>query len=241
MKAFVIGDVHGCLKELKELLYGIDRTTTRVILVGDLIDRGPDSEAVIEYVRSNQIECVLGNHELMLLECEGILNSYLESDKAPSDRYRLYESDWFYNGGHDVLAQYSSLNQLLTDIKFIKTFPKYIETGIKDDTNLELLVSHTWSSHKVPNIIDLEDFVWDREQPKGIKNTSKYYNIYGHTPVDYINHYKYHLSKSVDPEPEWYDGCAAIDTGCAYNTKSRGTLTGVFFPSLDIKQVKKVF
>ena len=77
-------------------------------------------------------------------------------------------------------------------------------------------------------------------QPTRRRNKSTYYNIYGHTPVDYVNPKKYRKNRGIthNPEPEFYDGACNIDTGCAYNTPTRGYLTGVFFPSLEIKQVK---
>lgn len=247
MKAFVIGDIHGCLNQLKELVKDIDCNETQIFSVGDLIDRGPYSEEVIDFVRNNNISCVLGNHELMAIECLSKLKEYsVESDKHVL--YSLYESDWFYNGGHDVLKQYeknSSISKLISDIEWLETLPLYIETGIKDEYGLELLVSHTYISQK--NLEESKKFkfdtVWDRSQANnGRKNRSRYYNIHGHTPVDYVNKKKYHqIPKQTIPEPEWYDGVANIDTGAPYDSHGRGWLTGVFFPSLEVLQVKGEF
>lgn len=242
MQALVIGDIHGCLDELKELIQGIDRAKTRIILVGDLIDRGPESEGTIDFVRSNNIECVKGNHELMAEKCLPALDQYITSFNAKG-LYELYESDWFYNGGHDVFNQYrdtDSLYKLATDIKWLAQLPFYIETGIVNDSGLELLVSHTWRSYKKLEAASRGgfNFLWSREQPGTTKNNSKYYNIYGHTPVDYVNPIKYRKGSAQLPEPKWFDGAAAIDTGCTYNIPGRGYLTGVYFPSLDVIQVR---
>lgn len=57
----IIGDVHGCLEELDELLKLV--RDCRVILLGDLIDRGPDPVGVVRRARELRLECVLGNHE----------------------------------------------------------------------------------------------------------------------------------------------------------------------------------
>lgn len=66
-KIICIGDVHGCLEELKELLEKVgwskSRSDFRIILLGDLVDRGPDSIGVIRFVRENNIEVVRGNHD----------------------------------------------------------------------------------------------------------------------------------------------------------------------------------
>jgi hypothetical protein len=73
----IVGDVHGELEALLALLHrlGVDperRTAARpVVFVGDLIDRGPDSVAVVElYARLRDAgiaSCVAGNHELNVL------------------------------------------------------------------------------------------------------------------------------------------------------------------------------
>lgn len=64
----VIGDVHGCLNELIKLV-AKSRTAPveRVIMLGDLVDKGPDSPGVVQYCRENGFELVLGNHEEKLL------------------------------------------------------------------------------------------------------------------------------------------------------------------------------
>ncbi|KQM85377.1 hypothetical protein ASE67_13210 [Sphingomonas sp. Leaf23] len=76
---YAIGDIHGRLDCLEDLLARIDadpeRGDRRVTLVflGDLIDRGPDSRGVVERVMalcaaSEDVHCLCGNHEELLLE-----------------------------------------------------------------------------------------------------------------------------------------------------------------------------
>ena len=78
----VIGDVHGEMGPLNELLdrlgydgNGVHHAGRHLIFVGDLCDRGPDSPAVIELVRSlvdqRLAQCLLGNHELNILRGVG--------------------------------------------------------------------------------------------------------------------------------------------------------------------------
>ncbi len=68
-RTIVIGDVHGCWTELQELLRATGASSAdRLISVGDLICKGPDSRSVIEWaMRTPNLECALGNHELRLL------------------------------------------------------------------------------------------------------------------------------------------------------------------------------
>lgn len=68
-RTIIIGDIHGCFYEYKMLLEKVDysKNQDRLILIGDLINKGPMSERVVEEVIENNIECVMGNHELRLL------------------------------------------------------------------------------------------------------------------------------------------------------------------------------
>jgi serine/threonine protein phosphatase 1 len=68
-RLIAIGDIHGCHLEFAELLARIAPVPAdRVILLGDLINRGPDSNKVIDLARTTGAKSILGNHELRLLE-----------------------------------------------------------------------------------------------------------------------------------------------------------------------------
>ncbi len=64
----VIGDVHGCADELSALLAACGhRKNDHVVLVGDLVAKGPDSHGVLALVRECGARAVLGNHDASLL------------------------------------------------------------------------------------------------------------------------------------------------------------------------------
>jgi hypothetical protein len=69
-RILVVGDVHGCFDELRRL---IDKAKVgggeEVTLVGDLVNKGPDSIGVVRFCRENGIAAVLGNHDDYLLRC----------------------------------------------------------------------------------------------------------------------------------------------------------------------------
>ena len=70
MSTYVIGDVHGCFHQFINLLNKINYDTQKdnIILTGDLVNRGPESLAVLNYcMADNKITTVLGNHDLYLL------------------------------------------------------------------------------------------------------------------------------------------------------------------------------
>jgi predicted phosphodiesterase len=67
-RTILIGDVHGCLEELERLLRACAVTAAdEVVLVGDLVAKGPDSLGVIRLVRERGFRAVLGNHDAAVL------------------------------------------------------------------------------------------------------------------------------------------------------------------------------
>lgn len=68
MSTYFIGDVHGCYEELQKLLDKVSfhPQRDRLVFVGDLINRGPDSLQVLRFIRSlgASAQMVLGNHDI---------------------------------------------------------------------------------------------------------------------------------------------------------------------------------
>jgi len=76
---FVVGDIHGCYDELMEQIRyaGFDNSGDRLFSVGDLIDRGPESEKCLSLLQEPWFYMVRGNHEEMLINaCGGGGESY---------------------------------------------------------------------------------------------------------------------------------------------------------------------
>ena len=74
MRTLAIGDIHGGLKALKEILEKAQVTTKdKLVFLGDYVDKGITSRQVVEYVQKLQetfpehVVALLGNHELELL------------------------------------------------------------------------------------------------------------------------------------------------------------------------------
>jgi serine/threonine protein phosphatase 1 len=73
MRCLAIGDIHGCSRSLEMLLGAVSpRAGERIVTLGDYVNRGPDSRAVIERLlqlhRGGLLVPLRGNHEQMMLE-----------------------------------------------------------------------------------------------------------------------------------------------------------------------------
>ena len=74
---FIVGDLHGCFDQLQQMLLAVDfdYAVDRLILVGDLIDRGRNSWACLNLLLQPWVFAVVGNHEAMLLTYLGLRGS----------------------------------------------------------------------------------------------------------------------------------------------------------------------
>lgn len=105
-RTIIIGDVHGCSVELEALLDRVGfESGDRLVFVGDLIARGPDSLGVLDIARRTGAIVVRGNHEQKLLDirADGIdsgkypLHRRLAHDLRPVDWTLLETSPLFYD------------------------------------------------------------------------------------------------------------------------------------------------
>ena len=105
----VVGDLHGHRslfeRELDRL--GFDPTRDRVLSVGDLIDRGPESLATLSLIEEPWFHAVLGNHELMLLNFLACYPSRIHSRKA----FASGGGEWI----HDAMSRHRKALSRLTD------------------------------------------------------------------------------------------------------------------------------
>lgn len=106
----IISDVHGCRREFNQLLdkLNYDSQKHRVILVGDLIDRGPDPVGLVQQVQRMQLEVSRGNHEDKALnwrkaELRRKLTGEKNTAKPPSNTKTREEWEAFTNQDLDWL------------------------------------------------------------------------------------------------------------------------------------------
>lgn len=207
---FIVSDIHGHIKQFEELLTYWNQEDTLVIL-GDLIDRGPDSLKVIEKVielkqtYEDKVIFVKGNHEEMLLN---FLNNPIEK-----------QEHYYKNGGQETMQ--SLLVHLPNDIAdqtyteqaneikqhyqaqlaFLESAPTFQIIG-------NVLCTHAGFNSEFATLEETteRDYIWIRKHYETI-NKTPYVNVFGHTPVTYI-----HESNDVwVSEDKRY---IAIDGGC---------------------------
>ncbi len=211
-KIFAIGDIHGCLEKLEELMakLDIDRQKDTLVFIGDYIDRGKSGKEVVDYVLRLQNEyqnvvCILGNHEQMFMR-------YLEG---------MDESMYLSNGGVSTLSSYEIFLSDETEkrkrkipenhLRFFESLLPYYETD-------GYIFVHAGIRPGLPlKEQTLDDLLWIRyefiENEKDFGKTV----VFGHTPL---------MSPLIEINK------IGIDTGAVYG----GKLTCVELPEIKIYQ-----
>ena len=123
-RTLAIGDIHGCLAQFDALLAAIALTPDdHLILLGDYIDRGPESAGVLKRImqlqQTRRVSALMGNHEQLMLAA-----------RNSRDAYR----DWIINGGDATLRSYAGSRATIRDVtpehwRFLETaLLNYVET-----------------------------------------------------------------------------------------------------------------
>lgn len=173
MSVYVISDIHGHNTTFRKLLKKIKlKKTDKLILLGDLIDRGPDSKMVLDTVlllinHGFDITCVMGNHEKMLLDSFEDFSSKM---------------NWIRNGGEKTLESFltSSIEKIPTKyIDFIKSFKLYheLENFIFVHAGIDMKKEHPFE--------DTKSLLWLRnwEEKFDSEWLGDRYVIHGHNPT----------------------------------------------------------
>ncbi|MCY1208214.1 Bis(5'-nucleosyl)-tetraphosphatase, symmetrical [compost metagenome] len=153
MTAYAVGDVQGCLDQLKCLLEQVrfDPAKDELWLVGDLVNRGPKSLETLRFLYSirDSVVCVLGNHDLHLLAVANNIERLRKADtlreilEAP-DRADLL--DWLrrqkllhYDEQRDVAMVHAGIPPQWSLKKALKRAAE-VEEALQDDARLPLFL-----------------------------------------------------------------------------------------------------
>ena len=228
MRTFAIGDIHGGLKALIQVLNKLEvKDDDKIIFMGDYVDGWSESAQVIEFLLnlSQKIDCIFikGNHDVW---CQNWLKN--NKDVNPS---------WYIHGGKETMESYDGFSE--SDKKQHLIFFENMVMYYLDDQNRLFLHAGFTSMHGVekesyPHKFCTDRTLWEMAlamdkkidinhylYPKRLKH---YKEIYiGHTPTT-----NYNEAKPMNAVNVWN-----IDTGAAFKGKVTGMNIGtkVFFQS----------
>lgn len=203
-----IGDIHGCPRSLAAMLEQLEPYNNRkMVFVGDYIDRGPDSKAVVDllldYNRDHDCIFLRGNHEQMLLD------SISEGEM----------SLWLMNGGRTTIDSYggsdgTGFSLPEEHLKFYENTQMYYETANYFFVHAGLSPARTIAD-SINDEEQVFEFLWERSHLSAYETAWEKTVVFGHTPRQ---------------NPLKRDSMIGIDTGCVYSSRGLGTLTSVLLP-----------
>jgi serine/threonine protein phosphatase 1 len=169
---YAIGDIHGCHDLLKRLLDDIHHDAerrggaARIVFLGDYIDRGPNSKAVLATLMGgpqrsgDEWICLIGNHEDLMLQA------------ATSPRL---EAHWLFEGGNRTIASFGG--DIPADVRtWCAARPVTFDDG-------ERLFVHAGVRPGIPIAQQLrEDLLWIRDQFLLSSVDHGRLIVHGHTP-----------------------------------------------------------
>lgn len=235
-RLYAIGDLHGQLPLLEELHEAIRRDLEQTearrvvaIYLGDYIDRGRDSQAVVDLLATNagalgdRVEAVhlAGNHEDMMLTA-------LDAAQAGTGHGAGMMMSWLQNGGVETLASYGvAADTTLPFTELAESIRNAMATAVPPHHRAFLdglkphhreggyLFVHAGIRPGIPlEQQSREDLLWIRKEFLGCREAHPFVVVHGHTPTRL---------------PEMLDNRIGIDTG-AFAT---GRLTCAVFEGAD--------
>ena len=237
-KVWVIGDVHGCYSQFMEIISSPEIALDDiVILIGDIIDRGPDSFRMLDWAMENvnnggKYLMIRGNHEQIIIEEYKALLEH----RAKKNRLRVYIGDKPLDSEelpiHDLKCHYDfckymenagihNVGQVEKYIRWMMDLPLYMRVRLHDGK--KYIVAHAWFEGELKpdgsiiQIISDDNILWQRD-------TDYYHNlreedyhpmeegeklVHGHTPIPTIRGYY-----GIPAEPVFRKYSINVDGGC---------------------------
>lgn len=222
-RLLVMGDIHGQFEKMCKVLSlsQYDPLRDRLILLGDYVDRGPDSirvaAEVLRLVEAGAV-ALYGNHEDMMLAA-------LKNRKTGQLSAATLEQ-WYANGGEITLASYREKTEMLDrHLAFFSRLPRwheergflFVHAGIRPGTPISQQSA--------------QDLIWIRE-PYILGYNGPQDVVTGHTPTQYLRRYDLFSNIKDSSKPVLQGHKIFLDTGAAWG----GLLTVMELPSLQYWQ-----
>ncbi len=217
-RTVVVGDVHGCLFELQEIVQRCGwQPGERLVLAGDLVAKGPDSAGVLAFARQSGAFAVLGNHDAHVLK----LRESRDLRKLPEGREPRPE--------HQQVADTLSPD----DWGYLETLPTYLRLGAERPGDAETIVVHAGcvpgvavESQEREHLINLRSIKDDGTPTKKLKGRAwaslwagPERIVFGHDALRGLQQHPF---------------ATGLDTGCVYGQ----FLTALILPERRLVQVR---
>lgn len=186
-RTIVVGDIHGCFDELKELIKRIKlKPSDRVVSVGDLVSKGPKTPEVLDlFMTDERFSTVIGNHDLIL------------------------RRNW--NGENVELKQgHKEINKKLKRhkdkyLRFLNGLPFVIDLGTHLVVHAGLRPNVELHSQTTGDLTRIRVLGPDRESEEG----TPWYHVYNGEKTVLFGHWP-------AAEPRRGPKAIGLDTGCVY-------------------------
>lgn len=242
---YVISDIHGCHDELLESLTHWNRKSETLVILGDLIDRGPDSMLVIQTLMKlkkdypEQVVILRGNHDI------GLTAWLLNTDEDELAFYYMPTHaatlQSFFGNDFDGRTKFknSSRQQRAMHLRYKHKAELQFLAGLDDFHETE----HCIFVHAGINL-EIPDWRDDMRAMTSIRDPFIYSSkiapkkvFFGHTPTGLIRDDKYNTSVWISPNGDK----VGIDGGCAFGHELhavRVNLTGDITEIVSVRSKK---
>ncbi|MEI6287868.1 MAG: metallophosphoesterase [Bacillota bacterium] len=223
-RILAISDIHGMYDKLVLLLESCQFDSSRdlVVILGDMVDRGPDSLAVVRECQRLQALggiIIAGNHDLKARE----YLSFVLANRRKGEQCEYHDTSWLNDGGEATVRSFAGISteELEKIVKWLYSLPYYFEIE-------KYIFSHGGADLDRP----ISENIWDELMftTWNFIRDAVYANkfmIFGHVQT-------YIIDKTIDSKNPtiWFDEInkdkAGIDCGAAYD----GRLAALELPSM---------
>jgi hypothetical protein len=187
-RTVIIGDVHGCRREVEDLLGAVrfSAANDHLVLVGDLVVRGPDARGTLALVRALGGRSVRGNHEQRLLDGRAGARIGTQHQRVAAE---LGEEDW---RSIEAMPLWLDLPEHGVRVAHAGVVPGMAVESMPPEALLTIRTidgRHRWSDKRDTGV------VW------GTKYTGPPHVVFGH---------------NAGSEPQLHPWATGLDTGCVY-------------------------
>ena len=160
MSTYVVGDIQGCYRELKQLLENVQFNPNhdQLIAAGDMINRGPDNLSTLKLLQDLDALCVLGNHDLHFLAVAAGFKKPGKSDTL------------------DDLLESSDLSDITT---WLRQHPLILNYEDRNIVIAHAGIPHTWSAEDATNYASEVQEILKSSKPEDF-----FQHMYGNEPAN---------------------------------------------------------